>query len=139
MLLLCSISCFSQKSLRFHIYTTYIREQNEVGTWNDWIKSSRSDFSPTDFTIDFDDNEIIWAVPDTIGKVKYVTQLLLKTKTDNKYKNLGFSYLSLNAVGLKDDKTTIYDIGYFDTDNLSECVLITSDADSQTKYILQPE
>lgn len=140
MLLLCSIHCFSQKSLQFHIKETYTRDQNEIGTWNNWVKSSKMDFAPTDFRIDFDDNEIIWEIPDTsTGKVKYITQLLLKSKTDNKYKNLGFSYLTLNAAGLKDDKTVVYDIGYFDTDNLSECILITSSPDSQTKYILQPE
>lgn len=132
LILLYSPLCFAQKSIYFNILKVYSRDQNEAGTWNDWQDAKLLYIG---FNIDFDDNEIVWYRKDSINYIKYITELLLNSKIDDRYKNVGFRDIKLTGAGLKDDKNIIYEIAYLD----KETIMFTSDAETQTKYILQSQ
>jgi len=128
-LCLCSISCFSQQALHFTIEKVYSRGHTDIGTWDEWQQSN----TPYDaLSIDFNDNEILWG-SEKDGKTKWLTELLISSKMDYKYKNVGFKYVSLTGAGLDDNKNIIYEIAYLD----QEVILLTSDGNTQTKYCLK--
>lgn len=132
LMLLYSPICFAQKAIRFTISRVYSRDQNEIGTWNDWQQSKSSYIG---INIDFNDNEILWAQPDSTGSLKWITQLLINSKSDDKYKSMGFKYIKLTGAALKDNKDVTYEIAYLD----QEIIMITSDGNTQTKYLLKSQ
>jgi hypothetical protein len=129
-LLLYSYSCFAQKSIHFSIDKVLSRDQNEIGTWNEW-QPSTSIYAG--IAVDFNDNEILWSQPLSDGKIKYITELLLSSKIDDKFKSVGFKYIKLTGAGLNDNKNITYEIAYLD----QEIIMITGDGTTQTKHLLK--